>query len=118
MGMVCTYLHTLAHGPPQYGGLDIPHLYTEQLISHVHTVLCYGPDWEDHTGHLLHINGKAMHLKLGHSGELLATPLCLQDNITNLWLKHVWLSMQECRITLLMDFADYSPSRHGDLELM
>jgi len=29
----------LAHGPLDYGGLEIPHLYTEQLVAHVQTIL-------------------------------------------------------------------------------
>jgi len=64
------------------------------------------PNQEDPTGHLLHVTGEAMQLKLGYSSKLLAAPLCLQDNMTNLWLKHVWLSMQECEVTLLTNFAD------------
>jgi len=112
-----TYPWAPVHGPLYYGGLDIPQPYTEQLIAHVHTMLQYGPDQEDPTGHLLHVTGKAMHLEIGYSGKLLlAAPLCLHDNVTNLWLK--WLSMQECGVTLLTDFADYPPLSHDNVELM
>jgi len=34
------------------------------------------------------------------------------------WIKHVWVSTQECGTTLLMDFADYPPQRSGDISLM
>jgi len=34
-GMVCTFPRDLAHGPLDYRGLEIPHLYTEQLVTHV-----------------------------------------------------------------------------------
>jgi len=34
------------------------------------------------------------------------------------WIKHVWVSTQECGATLLTDFADYPPQRVGDMSLM
>jgi len=59
-GVIRTFPRALAHGPLEYGGLDIPNLYTEQLIAHVTTLLRYGPDQTDPTGALLHANGEAM----------------------------------------------------------
>jgi len=81
--VICTYLQALAHGPLDYGGLDIPHLYMEQLIAHMTTILQYGPDTTDLTGNLLHTTGEVMRLKVGYNGELLATPLLLLENVTN-----------------------------------
>jgi len=72
----------------------------------------------DPTGFLLHMTAQVMRLEVGFSGELLGAPLILQHHITTSWIKHVWVSTQECRVTLFMDFADYPPQRHGDIELM
>jgi len=109
VGVICTYPRALVHGPTQHGGLDIPHLYTEQLLAHARTILRYGPDKMEPTGFLLHMTAKAMWLEVGVNGKLLATPLILQDHVTELWIKHVWISTQECSMTLLTDFADYPP---------
>jgi len=117
-GVIWTFPRALVHGPLQYGGLDIPHLFMEQLIAHTHTILQYGPTKSDPTGYLLHTTGEAMWLEVGYTGELLMAPLCLADNITNLWIKHVWISTQESRVTLLMDFTEISLHWHGDIELM
>jgi len=76
-GVIHTYPQALIHGPLQYGGLDIPQLYTEQIIAHVQTVLRYSLDWEDPTGYLLHATGEAIWLEVGwqesHKDESLQT---------------------------------------------
>jgi len=38
--------------------------------------------------------------------------------MTNSWLKHVWISTQECQVTLMTDFANYPLQQQGDIELM
>jgi len=117
-GVIRTFPRALALGPMAYGGLDIPHLFTEQIIAHIHTILRNGPTATDPTGILLHVTAGAMRLELGYSGELLAAPLVLEANVTNSWIKHVWQSTQECGITVSTDFADVPLQRHGDIELM
>jgi len=112
------YPRALVHRPLQYGGLDIPQLYMEQLFAHVHTILRYGLHCEDLTGYSLHVTGEAMQLEVGYRGERFAAPLCLKDNVTNSWLKHVWISTQECNVNVLMDFVDYTSQRHGNMEIM
>ncbi len=105
-GVIRTFPRVLAHGPLDYGGLDIPHLFMEQIIAHIHTILCYGPVKDDPTSLLLHVTAEAMRLELGYGGELLAAPLILGENVTNSWIKHVWQSTQESGITILTDFVD------------
>jgi len=100
-GVVRTYPRALVHGLLQYGGLDIPHLFTEQLLAHVHTILWFGPHQEDPTGFLLHAMGEAMQLEVGYSGKLLAAPLCLKDNVTDSWLKHLWINTSKSVVTIL-----------------
>jgi len=117
-GVVRTFPRALVHGPLDYGGLDIPNLFTEQMIVHVMTILRYGPDKRDPTGFLLHTTGKAMCLEVGYNGELLAAPLILADNVTSSWIKHMWVSTQEASITVSTDFAEVHPQRQGNIELM
>jgi len=105
-GVVRTSPQALARGPLEYGGLEIPHLFTEQTISHVHTILRYGQIKDDPTGFLLHATGEAMQLKMGYGGKLLVVPLVLTANITQSWLKHAWVSTQELGVNVQMDFAD------------
>jgi len=110
-GLACAgfnqnFPHDLAHGPLEYGGVDLPHLYMEQLLAHVIMVLCYGPDRQDPTGLLLHATGEAMRLKAGYNGKLLEIPSILEDNVMPSWIKHVWCSTQEAGITLSTDFAE------------
>jgi len=116
--MVCTFPCVLAHGPLEYGDLEIPKLYTVQIIAHVTMLLWYGPDVTDPTGSLLHVTGEAMRLKVGYIGELLAAPLILFENIANSWMKHVWISTQAAGITVLTAFLQILLQRHGDMEIM
>jgi len=105
-GVVQTFPRALVHGPLHHGGLDIPHLYMEQIVAHTRTILRYGLNKTDPTGFLIHMTAEAMQLEVGINGKLLAVPLILQDHVMDLWIKHVWVSTQECGTTLLMDFAD------------
>jgi len=41
------------HGPITYQGLNIPNLYVKQLITHILTLLQYGPQVADPTGTLI-----------------------------------------------------------------
>jgi len=55
MGINRHFPQAVAYGPHSHQGLDIPNLFTEQLITHIVTLLCFGPQWNDPTGHLLHL---------------------------------------------------------------
>jgi len=118
MRVIHTFPWALVHGPLQYGGLETPHLYTEQMAAHAYMILQYGPDREDPTSHLLHMTSEVMRLEMGYCSELLMAPLILAANVTNSWLKHMWTSTQDCQVTLMTDFADCPLQRQGDIELM
>jgi len=98
--------------------MEIPHLFMEQLLAHMHTMLRYGQDRVDPTGFLLHATGEAMQLEMGYSGELMVVPLILANNITHSWIKHVWVTTQEHGINLQTDFADVPPQWQGDIKIM
>jgi len=57
--MVHNFPCTLAHSPLEYGGLEIPKLYTEQIKVHVTMLLQYRPETTSMTGSLLHATGEA-----------------------------------------------------------
>jgi len=70
--------HMVAYGPIAYQGLNLPNLYVEELITHISTLLKYGPQWDDPTGVLTQA-----------SGEL----LCLEASVHTLdpaWWRHGW----------------------------
>jgi len=52
-GYICTFPHALAHGPKKFCGVNIPNLYTEQTITHIHTLLKFSNQPHDLTGFLL-----------------------------------------------------------------
>jgi len=90
----------------------------EQLATHVQTILCYGPDKDNPMGMLLHATGRALRLEISLSSELLVAPLILAEHVMHSWIKHVWVSTQECKVTLSTDFSDMPLQWQGDIELM
>jgi len=38
-GYIHTFPHALAHGPKKFCGVNVPNLYTEQTLAHIHTLL-------------------------------------------------------------------------------
>jgi len=53
----------VVHGPLHYQGLDIPNLYTEQMIAQLTTLLQYGSQEEDVTGYLIRYTVEAFRLE-------------------------------------------------------
>jgi len=98
--------------------LEIPKLYTEPIIAHVTMLLQYRLEATDLTRSLLHATGEAMQLEVGYNGKLLAAPLILSENVTNSWMKHVWILTQAVVITILTNFSEILPQRHRDMEIM
>jgi len=106
----------LVHGPSWYTGLDIPNLHTEQTILHILQVLGLS-DVEDVTAFLLQTCSESMGLELGQVGESFDAPTSLQDAVTSLWLKHVWLTTQSFDIHIHTGLV-CTPPCQGDIELM
>jgi len=68
MGVVRTMARDVVHGPLCYQGLDILHLYTEQMLTRFSTLLQYGSQVEDVTGSLIRFTAEAFWLELGLVG--------------------------------------------------
>jgi len=64
-GFVSTFLHALVHGPLKFCGINIPNLFMEQTLMHIHTLLKFSNQPKDLTGFLLHTMGEIMQLELG-----------------------------------------------------
>jgi len=106
-GFVRTFLHTLAHGPLHFCGINILNLFTEQTLAHVHTLLKFSNQPQDLTGFLLRATGELMRLELGIQGQLFEAPTLLQEVIMESWLKHTWLATRQNHIHLIMDIPDF-----------
>jgi len=117
-GVVCTFPRAVVHGPLKYGGLDLPNLHTEQTLMHVKTLLQYGSDHEHLTGFLLHATVEALCLELGYCGEMFSAPADFSNNLTDLWLTHLWHTAHECHFLILSDFDSPMPVRLHDIKLM
>jgi len=81
----------IVHGPLTLVGLNVPNLYTEQLITQLTMLLQYGPQLENMMGVLIRVTAEAMKLEMGLAGELLETPGLFEPVITKTWLKWLWL---------------------------
>jgi len=51
--IVHTFLRAIVHGPWQWGGSNIPDLFTKQIITHIHTMMKYRGQVNNMTGSLL-----------------------------------------------------------------
>jgi len=90
-GYICTFPHALAHGPKKFCGVNIPNLYTEQTLAHIHTLLKFLNQPQDLTGFLLQATGETMCLEIGLTSQLFDLPLLLQDLVTDTWMKQTWI---------------------------
>jgi len=79
----------IIHGPWQWGGLNILNLFTEQVITHVHTILKFGGQLGNITGCLLHVTWEALILEAGLAGDSANFPDTIQDYITRTWVSEM-----------------------------
>jgi len=60
LGVNRNFPRAVAHGLVTYQGLNLPNLHTEQLITHILTVLKYSNLSDDPTGSLIRACGKLL----------------------------------------------------------
>jgi len=118
MGINWHFLCTVVHGPKSYQGLDILNLFTEQICTHIATLLWFGCQHQDPTGHLLHINAEAFRLEAGLAGEILCMPISIHDYMTPSWLTAIWYQCKLLEIEISNNVWDFETPRQGDTELM
>jgi len=117
-GFIWTFPQALAHGPLKFCGINIPNLFMEQTLAHIHTLLKFSNKPHDLTGFLLRASGELMRLELGLTGQLFEAPLILQDEITDSWMKSTWIATREANIHMMIDIPDFPLQRQGDQELV
>jgi len=118
MGVVRMAARAAVHGPLRYQGLDIPNLYTEQMVACITTLLRYGLNAEDITGSLIRFNAEALRSELGMTGQVFEAPAALSPGIMDSWIKASWLDMVKHNISLKSDIPDFPVPREGNQELM
>jgi len=118
MGINRHFPQVVAYRPCSHQGLDIPNLFTEQLIAHIVTLLHFGPQLNDPTGHLLHLNVEDFRLEAGLSGQPFQMPLDIFTYLTSLWFSQTWYQCRLLHIEITMDIMDYESPRRYDKEIM
>jgi len=58
-GLTRTFPRAVVHRPWQWGGLNIPNLFTEQMTKHIHMLLKFGGELADMTGSLIQATDEA-----------------------------------------------------------
>ncbi len=98
---VRSFTWAIVHGPWQWGGLNILNLYTEQLATHIHTILKFGGQLQGMMGSLLQASYKAIQLKSGLYGSVFDFPGCIYKYITKTWLSQTCETCKEAQICIL-----------------
>ncbi len=117
-GFIRTFPHALAHGPLKFCSINIPNLFTKQMLTHIQTLLKFSNQPQDLTRFLLRATGESMHLEIGLQGALFEAPLILQDLITDSWMKHTWIATWQANILVQADIPDFPLNHYGDKELV
>jgi len=118
MGINRNFPRAVVHGPQSHQGLDLPNLFTEQIIAHVMMLLRFGPQLTDLTGHLLTVNTEAFHLEVGLSGPVFKLPLKIADYMMASWFTQTWINCWLLDIKISTDTYDYEQPRKNDKEIM
>jgi len=84
----------MVHGPRQWGGLNIPNLYTEQTTKHLHTILKFGGELTNMMGGLIQATAEAFRLEAGLAGSILDFLESVYSYVTSTWISQTW---EACR---------------------
>jgi len=117
-GVICSFPRALIHRPWRWGGLNIPNLHTEQLVTHIHTILKFGGKLQDIMGNLLQASYEVLRLESGLSGNVFDFPECAYMYITKTWLLHTCELCKEYQIRIEGMNEDFLPPRVNDVEIM
>ncbi len=90
MGFNCHFSWAVAYSPYSKKGLNLPNLYTKQVVSHISTLLKYGVYPKDPTVILLQANAEAMRLESGLCGHLIKFSQATTPCLTQTWLTECW----------------------------
>jgi len=113
-----SFPRAIVHSPWQWGGLNIPNLYTEQVIAHVHTILKFGRQLGDITGSLIQASWEALILEASLAGNPANFLDTIQDYITRTWVSKTWVACQRANIQIIGAQLQFKLKRLCDTELM
>ena len=100
-GIARSFPRIIAHMPLMYNGLAIPHLYTEQGISHIFQILRHAHVPDSITGQLLRTSMQQVQLELGLPGNLFEVDYKSYHQLsTACWVTHTWKFCDEYSIII------------------
>jgi len=118
MGINRNFPQAVAHGPPAYQGLNLPNLFTEQLIQHIQTLLKYGSHTFNVTGNLIQANAELLWLETGIGGPFFQIPELFQACVMPTWVSQCWVHCIQRGINISTDLPDLRPQWEQDKEFM
>jgi len=117
-GLTRTFPRALVHGPWQWGGLNIPNLFTEQTTKHIHTLLKFGGDLGDMTGGLIQATEESFHLEAGFTGLLSDFPKKVYSYVTPTWISRMREVCQQYHIHISGPPNRLKLPRQADIKIM
>jgi len=108
----------MVHSPWQWGGLNIPNLFTKQTTKHIHTLLKFGGALDDMTGSLLQATCKAFRLESRLVGKIINFPECVYSYVTPMWVSQTWEACRPYKIQVIGANTDHNLPRQANVELM
>ncbi len=117
-GLTRTFPRAIVHGPWQWGGLNIPNLFTEQIMKHVHTILKFSGNTSDMTGILLQASCEAFRLEAGLLSNIANLSEVVYTYVTSTWVSQTWESCRKYNIQILGNHGDLTLPCQNDVELM
>jgi len=118
IGYVHSMPRAIVHSPLKLVGLNMPNLYTEQLLTQILMLLQYGLQTAETTGVLIWASVETMKLEMGLVGELMQTPELFELVITETWLKQIWLDCLWYNLQIQTNLPEFKPNCSNDIELM
>jgi len=118
MGINQNFPRVVAHGPLAYQGLNLPNLFTEQLITHIRTLVKYGSHPDDVMGNLIRANVELLQLETSMRGPLFQILPLFQVCITPTWVSQCWVHCAQYGIDISTDLPDLKPHCERDKEIM
>jgi len=115
---IWSFPQAIVHGPWQWGGLNIPNLYMEQVITHLHTLMKFRGQLGDITGSLIQASWEALQLEAGLVGEITTFPEAIQDYLTLTWLSDAWAACQRSNIQIIGAQSPFTPKQSQDTKSM
>jgi len=118
LGVNWNFPRVVAHGLVTYQGLNLPNLYTKQMISHIFMVLKYGNLTDDPTGSLIWACGELLQLEVGICSPLFYMSPYLHVCTTNMRFSRCWFFCIQQGILIEDNIQDFTKPQERDQTIM